>query len=77
MKLVSLTEELLAKFTPEATLTLKELYAAFPTARKDSLRGVINILVKKGKLVRTARSTYEIGTVVPVTPEAEAQKVEA
>ena len=37
---------------------LKDIYASFPSAKKESIRGILNLLTKEGSLIRVGRGQY-------------------
>ena len=43
----------------ENGLSLKEIYNGFPEAKKESIRGTLNVMAKTGLIVRAGRGLYK------------------
>jgi len=48
----------LEEYLSDKQVSLQDIYKAFPDAKKESIRGCLNVLVKGGKIKRIGKGMY-------------------
>ena len=48
----------LEEYLSDKQVSLQDIYKAFPEAKKESIRGGLNLLVKAGKIKRVGKGIY-------------------